>query len=41
MLGILVFSGVDLQAQSAIDTAAVGDLWDNGSGFTSQDLRSW
>ncbi len=36
MLGTLVFSGEGgSSAQSAIDTTAAGDLWDNGSGFTS------
>jgi outer membrane protein OmpU len=35
MLGTLVFSGEGgSSAQSAIDTTAAGDLWDNGSGFT-------
>jgi len=35
-LGTLVFSGEGgSSAQSAIDTTAAGDLWDNGSGFTS------
>jgi len=34
-LGTLVFSGEGgSSAQSAIDTTAAGDLWDNGSGFT-------
>ena len=33
-LGTLVFSGEGgSSAQSAIDTTAAGDLWDNGSGF--------
>jgi len=36
MLGTLVFSGEGgSSAQSAIDTTAAGDLWDNGSGFTT------
>ena len=36
MLGTLVFSGEGgSSAQSAIDTTAAGDLWNNGSGFTS------
>ena len=36
MLGSLVFSGEGgSSAQSAIDTTAAGDLWDNGSGFTA------
>ena len=35
-LGTLVFSGEGgSSAQSAIDTTAAGDLWDNGSGFTT------
>ena len=35
-LGTLVFSGEGgSSAQSAIDTTAAGDAWDNGSGFTS------
>jgi outer membrane protein OmpU len=35
-LGTLVFSGEGgSSAQSAIDTTAAGDLWDNGSGFTA------
>ena len=35
-LGTLVFSGEGgASAQSAIDTTAAGDLWDNGSGFTA------
>jgi len=35
-MGTLVFSGEGgSSAQSAIDTTAAGDLWDNGSGFTS------
>ena len=35
-LGTLVFSGEGgSSAQSAIDTTAAGDLWDNGSGFDS------
>ena len=35
-LGTLVFSGEGgSSAQSAIDTTAAGDIWDNGSGFTS------
>ena len=35
-LGTLVFSGEGGgSAQSAIDTTAAGDLWDNGSGFTA------
>jgi outer membrane protein OmpU len=34
-MGTLVFSGEGgSSAQSAIDTTAAGDLWDNGSGFT-------
>tara|TARA_A100001015_G_scaffold44389_1_gene48806 strand:- start:298 stop:1245 length:948 start_codon:yes stop_codon:yes gene_type:complete len=35
-MGTLVFSGEGgSSAQSSIDTTAAGDLWDNGSGFTS------
>jgi outer membrane protein OmpU len=35
-LGTLVMSGEGgSSAQSAIDTTAAGDLWDNGSGFTT------
>ena len=35
-LGTLVFSGEGgSSAQSAIDTTAAGDAWDNGSGFTA------
>ena len=35
-LGTLVFSGEGgSSAQSALDTTAAGDLWDNGSGFTA------
>ena len=35
-LGTLVMSGEGgSSAQSAIDTTAAGDLWDNGSGFTA------
>ena len=35
-LGTLVFSGEGgSSAQSAIDTTAAGDLWNNGSGFTA------
>lgn len=35
-LGTLVFSGEGgSSAQSAIDTTAAGDAWDNGSGFTT------
>ena len=35
-LGTLVMSGEGgSSAQSSIDTTAAGDLWDNGSGFTS------
>ena len=35
-MGTLVFSGEGgSSAQSAIDTTAAGDLWNNGSGFTS------
>ncbi len=35
-MGTLVFSGEGgSSAQSAIDTTAAGDLWDNGSGFTA------
>ena len=35
-MGKLVFSGEGgSSAQSSIDTTAAGDLWDNGSGFTS------
>jgi outer membrane protein OmpU len=35
-LGTLVFSGEGgSSAQSSIDTTAAGDLWNNGSGFTS------
>ena len=35
-LGTLVFAGEGgSSAQSAIDTTAAGDLWDNGSGFTT------
>ena len=35
-LGTLVFAGEGgSSAQSSIDTTAAGDLWDNGSGFTS------
>ena len=35
-LGTLVFSGEGgSSAQSAIDTTAAGDLWNNGSGFTT------
>ena len=35
-MGTLVFSGEGgSSAQSSIDTTAAGDLWDNGSGFTT------
>jgi len=35
-MGTLVFSGEGgSSAQSAIDTTAAGDAWDNGSGFTA------
>ena len=35
-LGTLVFSGEGgSSASGAIDTTAAGDLWDNGSGFTT------
>jgi outer membrane protein OmpU len=35
-LGTLVFAGEGgSSAQSALDTTAAGDLWDNGSGFTA------
>ena len=35
-MGTLVFSGEGgSSAQSAIDTTVAGDLWDNGSGFTT------